>query len=77
MSLVSINEFVISIPLQLGNNMKQFFNILSILLVIYFFLAMIGTDDVGEKIENATIAILCYLDVLARDIFSKSKEVPN
>ena len=57
--------------------MKTFFNILSILLAIYFFLAMIGTDDVGEKIENATLVILCYLDILGRDIFNQKKEVPS
>ena len=26
---------------------------------------MIGTDDVGEKVEYATIAILCYLDLIS------------
>jgi hypothetical protein len=53
--------------------MKKFFNILSIILGIYFFLAMIGTNDVGEKIENATLTIVFYLDILMREIIDKNK----
>lgn len=55
--------------------MKTFFTILSGLLGIYFLIAMLGTDDVGEKIENATITIICYLDVIMNQ--SNKKEVSN
>lgn len=36
---------------------------------------MLGTDDVGEKIENATITIICYLDVIMKQC--NKEEVPN
>jgi hypothetical protein len=49
--------------------MKTFFNILSIVLGIYFLISMIGTDDVGEKVEYATIAILCYLSLISNSLY--------
>lgn len=53
--------------------MKTFFSILSTVLGIYFFISMLGTDDVGEKVENATLVIICYLDVI-RYYLTKSDE---
>ena len=54
--------------------MKTFFNILSAALGIYFFIAMLGTDDVGEKIENAVIIIICYIDLIPYRIFKYNEK---
>jgi hypothetical protein len=51
--------------------MKTFFNILSAVLGICFFVGMITTDNIGEKIEYATLSIICYLDLIKERIIKE------
>ena len=54
--------------------MKTFFNILSAVLGICFFVGMITTDNIGEKIEYATLSIICYLDLMGHRISDRTKD---
>jgi hypothetical protein len=54
--------------------MKTFFNILSGIIAFGCFVLMLHTDDVGEKIENSTIVIICFLDLLGYRISDKIKD---
>jgi hypothetical protein len=45
--------------------MTTFINILTAVIGIGCFIAMIHTNDVGEKIELATIVIMCNTTILS------------
>ncbi len=54
--------------------MKTFYAILSAVLGTCFFVVMITTDNIGEKIEYATLSIICYLDLIRHRISDRTKD---
>lgn len=43
--------------------------ILNAVLTVGFFITMLYTDDVGEKIEFGILTIICYLSLISNSLY--------